>query len=244
MPPLPLEAGEQCIVRLIGGIMGCLSVFGGLFIVLAFLADPTKLRQGARGSAMLSPERKVLALRDGYLRLLLWLSIADVINSASWALNLGAQGDRQLCLAQGVLMQYGDICSALWSACMGYELYRFVVCLDQDVCGNFSRKRHKVYHVVSWGLPAILACVPLWTSSYGDAGDWCWVREEYTAVRFLINYAPVFVTLVVNIVCYGITARHLHLKLRRSFTKLTAYPVVRMWCVCVCVGLGWTWVMG
>jgi hypothetical protein len=49
----------------------------------------------------------------------------------------------------------------------------------------------KKYQIFCWGVPLLLALLPLTTNSYGDAGAFCWVKGDKgadTAWRFLIFY--------------------------------------------------------
>ena len=56
----------------------------------------------------------------------------------------------------------------MWTACIAHMLYQVLKKEDDDV-----ERFEAVYHVLSWGVPALLAILLAVTDSFGDAGPWC-----------------------------------------------------------------------
>jgi len=60
----------------------------------------------------------------------------------------------------------------------------------------------RAYHIVSWGVSAILVIFLLATKKFGDAGNWCWIQDDDGAYRFALFYGPLWVLMSINIMIY------------------------------------------
>ena len=76
-----------------------------------------------------------------------------------------------MCYVQGVAGQFFDLSSALWAGAICYSLYTVVV-LEHRLEAPFKRS----CHAFVWGLSVVLMLLPFTTSSYGMAGQWCWIK--------------------------------------------------------------------
>uniref|UniRef100_A0A3B3QCW0 Si:dkey-100n23.5 n=1 Tax=Paramormyrops kingsleyae TaxID=1676925 RepID=A0A3B3QCW0_9TELE len=56
------------------------------------------------------------------------------------------------------------------------------------------------YHVLAWGVPLLMSCLPLFTGYYGPAGPW-WITDNHVAWRFGW-YIPLFSLIFLMICCY------------------------------------------
>nr|XP_023656596.1 uncharacterized protein LOC111838154 [Paramormyrops kingsleyae] len=65
-----------------------------------------------------------------------------------------------------------------------------------------GRQMKRPYHVLAWGVPLLMSCLPLFTGYYGPAGPWCWITDNHVAWRFGIWYIPLFSLIFLMICCY------------------------------------------
>ncbi|XP_042350715.1 cyclic AMP receptor 4 [Plectropomus leopardus] len=60
-----------------------------------------------------------------------------------------------------------------------------------------------LYHLMAWGVPLVMASLPLLKGYYGPAGAWCWITDDHVAWRFGIWYVPLFSLIFLMICCYA-----------------------------------------
>ena len=136
--------------------------------------------------------------QDVRFRLLLLLSIADLLNSISvclfWSLPLpsdtpnvwGALGNKQTCDLQGFLAQWTGITNAFYNGALCHFYYFMLVghnnsnslraSTGKGGAQLFAQRYEKWWHAVAWGFPittAILALWPLDVYAYVHIG--CWI---------------------------------------------------------------------
>jgi hypothetical protein len=144
------------------------SALGALFILCNWLCNP--------------PARRLF-----FLRLIAYLSVANLLSSASYlmsfvewrALHRGGADDalsRAWCLAQALLMVTFENASVLWTVAIALALHAQVVRRD-------SAERHEArYHAVAWGAPAAAAAALALTGRLGPADEpreaWCWIASN------------------------------------------------------------------
>lgn len=56
---------------------------------------------------------------------------------------------------------------------------------------------------MAWGVPLVMASLPLFKGYYGPAGAWCWITDDHVAWRFGIWYVPLFSLIFLMICCYA-----------------------------------------
>uniref|UniRef100_A0AAZ3S383 G-protein coupled receptors family 2 profile 2 domain-containing protein n=1 Tax=Oncorhynchus tshawytscha TaxID=74940 RepID=A0AAZ3S383_ONCTS len=56
---------------------------------------------------------------------------------------------------------------------------------------------------MAWGVPLVMASLPLFSGYYGPAGAWCWITGNHVAWRFGIWYVPLFTLIFLMICCYA-----------------------------------------
>ncbi|XP_027879750.1 uncharacterized protein LOC114148577 isoform X2 [Xiphophorus couchianus] len=61
----------------------------------------------------------------------------------------------------------------------------------------------RFYHLMAWGVPLVMASLPLLKGYYGLAGAWCWITDDHVAWRFGIWYVPLFSLIFLMICCYA-----------------------------------------
>ncbi|KNE64117.1 hypothetical protein AMAG_09178 [Allomyces macrogynus ATCC 38327] len=97
---------------------------------------------------------------------------------------------RNLCHLQGWLVQYSFLASVLWASAMATNSYLTVV---WRVSTRTVVKYESVYHAVAWGVPFLLATIPLGVTLvnpaspdfYGDATLYCWISAAFSPYRIV-----------------------------------------------------------
>ncbi|KNE72083.1 hypothetical protein AMAG_16020, partial [Allomyces macrogynus ATCC 38327] len=115
---------------------------------------------------------------------------------------------RNLCHLQGWLVQYSFLASVLWASAMATNSYLTVV---WRVSTRTVVKFEPVYHAVAWGLPFLLATIPLGVTLanpaspdfYGDATLYCWISAAFSPYRITMFYVPVWICIGYCIFVYA-----------------------------------------
>jgi len=93
-----------------------------------------------------------------------------------------------LCEIQGFFSQYSALATYLWTASIGYSLYKIV--LKEIRNPNYLLK---YFIVINWGLPLITSIFLLCMQYYAVSGSWCWITAEAPYYRFFLLYIWLFV---------------------------------------------------
>lgn len=154
------------------------SLLGALFIVVFFLAFE-ELRKFAH-------------------RLIFYLAIGEFFWAGSYLLG-PLRDDDGLCQFQSVMISYWGLVVVLWTTVISYTLNRCLTCPASNL-EDHERK----YLLGCFGLPAIVAAIPLSTGSYGETLGWCWIsRSSQASAEFLwellVFYGPLWVCFAVSI---------------------------------------------
>jgi len=165
-----------------------------------------------------------LALSDATLALVHLTS--SIINSHSpW-----------LCQGFGIIRSWASLSSILWPVAIGVFLWISIHDLSSE--NLFSKQNHPTnaelmsYQCVCWGLPCVLAFLPLLTHTYGYQEETCWLNQGSWVLtwRILIFYGW---TLLAYLICFGVYL-DLYLFLKTQNTtkaesvarKIKYYPAV------------------
>lgn len=121
-------------------------------------------------------------LRSRARRLLLFLSLADLLSAASYfygALRDFA-GPSWDCVLQGALSSFANASSFFWTVAIALYLYLSIV---RAARGPRAGRLLLAFHVVSWGVPLAITVAAVALKKIGyDASDvsvgWCWIDLE------------------------------------------------------------------
>ena len=105
-------------------------------------------------------------LRKFAFKLVFYLSICDVLASISGFIqpvNSSGELNCGLCLTQAWILSIFELASVLWTACICHCLYQAVIHRESDV-----HRFERWYHMLSWGLPLVLAIFPQILGLYGE----------------------------------------------------------------------------
>jgi len=145
-------------------------------------------------------------------RLILALSVAAFLDSVSYLLTGVPPDDSSLCDFQAWLLSFMGFSVLLWVCCITFNLYW------NAIKGVKTDKFEKYYHLVSWGIPFVVACLPLINDHYGPAGAWCWISKQSdnsVAWRFATYYIPVYVCIIGLFVVYS----YIFITIRRQIKR-------------------------
>ncbi|KAJ8259676.1 hypothetical protein GJAV_G00172160 [Gymnothorax javanicus] len=120
-------------------------------------------------------------LRTKPRKLLVYLSVADLLSAISFAYGVGRlfQSSSWDCVLQGAISTFSNTSSFFWTVAIAVYLYIFIVKSDQRLADSLVRW----FHIISWGVPfgITVAAVCLRKIGY-DASEvsvgWCWIRIE------------------------------------------------------------------
>ncbi|XP_063069673.1 si:dkey-100n23.5 [Engraulis encrasicolus] len=101
-----------------------------------------------------------------------------------------------LCNFQAWWLTYFDWCALAWVCLITLNLYLNLV---REVRTD---QYEMLYHVLAWGVPLLMASLPLLWGYYGPAGAWCWITDTHVGWRFGIWYVPLFSLIFLMICCY------------------------------------------
>lgn len=140
-------------------------------------------------------------LRSFSVRLLFFLSCADVVSAAShYVVWPGA------CPLQASMQQFGFLASFLWILCIAYDQHARAARGDAA-----PFRREAAYHALCWGVPLATTAYLAADGALGPTDlPWCWVRPEFRLARWASFYAPQFAVVVAVLVLNCLAFRALH----------------------------------
>ncbi|XP_064137293.1 G-protein coupled receptor 157 isoform X1 [Loxodonta africana] len=121
-------------------------------------------------------------LRSRARRLLLFLSLADLLSAASYFYGVlqDFSGPSWDCVLQGALSTFANTSSFFWTVAIALYLYLSIV---HAARGPQYDHLFCTFHVVSWGVPLAITVAAVSLKKIGyDASDvsvgWCWIDLE------------------------------------------------------------------
>lgn len=123
-------------------------------------------------------------------KLLLYIIMADFISAFASVLGVWFPSNKAGCKVEGFFIIFSTTASYFWTSCLAIHLFL----LTTNKLGSVGM-RHLMasFHVVSWGLPLILASVALGAGALGPSpyltspkvqkyiklttGGWCWIKD-------------------------------------------------------------------
>lgn len=147
-------------------------------------------------------------------RLILYLSVTVLINTSSVVMRLqrvatlGGHSDDHLyplCVFTSFVDQTTSWSELIASCCITCSLLLNVLLLRS------VEKLEKLYVFLIFVFPLFFNWVPFIKMSYGEAGAWCWIREEDencnkflfgSYLRFLLWYIPLYIILFILLTTY------------------------------------------
>jgi hypothetical protein len=146
-----------------------LSLAGSIFMILSYIFFKVKTRN-------IIPDSHNHSFKLGYGHTLIFLlAISDFIHSLSSFIKtsgfMASEADAS-CIAQGVLMNIGELSSVCWTTVIALSIYLSTVVQD------FKKLRKCYFFFYTLTFTAIFTIGPVITNSYGQAGVWCWLNTK------------------------------------------------------------------
>ncbi|KAM6218051.1 G-protein coupled receptor 157 [Rhynchocyon petersi] len=169
-------------------------------------------------------------LRSRARRLLLYLSLADLLSAASYFYGVlqDFSGPSWDCVLQGALSTFANTSSFFWTVAIAIYLYLSIV---RALHGPQSDRLLWVFHAVSWGVPLAITVAAVVLKKIGyDASDvsvgWCWIdleAEDSTLWMLLTGKLWELLAYVLLPVIYILIRKHIN----RAHEALSEYrPIV------------------
>ncbi|XP_044073111.1 cyclic AMP receptor 4 isoform X7 [Siniperca chuatsi] len=129
-------------------------------------------------------------------KMILSLTVAAFFDSVAYVMG-DSHPEGPLCDFQAWWLTYFDWSALAWVCLITLNLYLNLV---REVSTN---RYEMLYHLMAWGVPLVMASLPLLKGYYGPAGAWCWITDDHVAWRFGIWYVPLFSLIFLMICCYA-----------------------------------------
>ncbi|XP_048855123.1 LOW QUALITY PROTEIN: cyclic AMP receptor-like protein A [Brienomyrus brachyistius] len=128
-------------------------------------------------------------------KMIVSLTVAAFFDSVAYVMGED-HPEGALCNFQALWLTYFDWCALAWVCLITVNLYANLV-------KEMRTEQYTIpYHVLAWGVPLLMSCLPLFAGYYGPAGPWCWITDNHVAWRFGIWYIPLFLLIFLMICCY------------------------------------------
>ncbi|XP_014688937.1 G-protein coupled receptor 157 [Equus asinus] len=206
-------------------------------------APPTELVPSERAVVLLSCALSALGsgllvathalwpdLRSQARRLLLFLSLADLLSAASYFYGVlqDFSGPSWDCVLQGALSTFANTSSFFWTVAIALYLYLSIV---HAARGPRAGRLLWAFHIVSWGVPLAITVAAVALKKIGyDASDvsvgWCWIdleAEDYILWMLLTGKLWEMLAYVTLPLLYLLIRKHIN----RAHEALSEYrPIV------------------
>ena len=190
-----------------------LSIVGDIFITMAILSFKD--------------------LRTFNYRMILYLTLTDVIAAMAYMLTPLSKTSHSLCILQAYLINFSSLSSLLWTSCIMIALYRLII------LEKFNEKYLElIFCAFSWAVPLVASVISI--SDYGITDNWCWIDDSHIFMIILQFYVPLLAVVVFNIfLCVVIwkelrkhtgSVAELHVIKRKVFKRMMLYPLVLLIC--------------
>ncbi|TVY84268.1 Cyclic AMP receptor-like protein A [Lachnellula suecica] len=110
-----------------------------------------------------------------------------------------------LCQFQGFLLEMFMQSDPLWSCAMALNVY---LVFFRRYDAYRLKKLYWIYGIICYGLPFIPAMFCLFYKTkkkgkmYGNATLWCWIDNDWAAIRIYSYYAPIWLAILAALVIY------------------------------------------
>jgi len=175
-------------------------------------------------------------------RLVLWLTVAELMDTIPYFLGKDHLEADAMCITQGFLMTWFDWSSLLWTLALTHAMA--MALLYEKTAETYE----PWYHGICWMVGLVCSLVPLASNAFGPSTVWCWITKEYPEQRWGLWYGPLFFSIfsliLINIyIFYTINQRNKQwqgtytpeIEKNKQFLKaqvkpLKWYPIIALFC--------------
>jgi len=196
------------------------SFLGSLFIISSLLFWTHGHRLGFPRNEKVNLSKEKIAFR-----LVFNVGVSDLFYEVSfWFTDPNTPSESHSCRFSGWLQQFGTLSSIMWVTCITYVIHTVVTnpARFESITSDMWK-----FHAVIWSTSFFTSFLPMTTSSYGQAGGWCWVDSEPAGIfwRFIIFYIPVWA--IIGYICYIFYQSYKSLGLENRILKqMRLYPAI------------------
>ncbi|XP_077167318.1 G-protein coupled receptor 157 [Paroedura picta] len=179
-------------------------------------------------------------LRTRARRLLLFLSLADLLSAAAYFYGALRDfgGPAWDCVAQGALSAFANTSSFFWTVAVALDLYLCLVRAGPGPGPGPAPGLLALFHAVSWGVPLVITVAAVALKKIGyDASEvsvgWCWIdieAEDRVLWMLLAGKLWEFLAYLILPVFYILIRKHInraHAALSEYRPILSRAPAVR-----------------
>ena len=167
---------EITIVLIFKYIASSLSLFGSIFMMSSYIYFKLTVNNETRSRANSQTTNKNSNLKMGWGHdMLFCLALSDFIHSVSSFVKTSDFTSGTIdssCIAQGILMNFGEISSVSWTSVIAMSIYLGTVVTD------FGKVKKFLFYFYVYVTSILLTFLPFITNSYGVAGAWCWLNTK------------------------------------------------------------------
>ncbi|KAI1890823.1 hypothetical protein AGOR_G00157580 [Albula goreensis] len=164
-------------------------------------------------------------LRTRPRKLLMFLSIADLLSAISYSYGVGKifQSNSWDCILQGAISTFANTSSFFWTVAIAIYLYIFIVKSNQRLADSLMLW----FHIISWGVPLGITVAAVCLQKIGyDASEvsvgWCWISiqaSDHVLWMLLTGKIWEFLAYLTLPVLYILIKKHIH----RAHAALSEY---------------------
>eukprot|EP01121_Diplochlamys_sp_Union-15-3_P016615 TRINITY_DN5690_c0_g2_i3.p1 TRINITY_DN5690_c0_g2~~TRINITY_DN5690_c0_g2_i3.p1 ORF type:complete len:262 (-),score=-4.66 TRINITY_DN5690_c0_g2_i3:87-872(-) len=108
--------------------------------------------------------------------------------------------DHVSCVLQGFFLTYIGNVTILWFLFIALDVYITIVLVKNVI---YQRRLQIWFHIIAWGLPIILASIPLIRREYSNRQLWCWISDHNGGLwEFLCFYGPMALIAIIASYCW------------------------------------------
>lgn len=185
-PPV-YDADESTWLMVVTQIGAWLSFFGSFLIIISWSLFAA-LRNGSGSGS-------IAAGHHG--RMVVALAVANMGGALGKIFSTGESASISACPAAwcvftGAWVQFFEFANLMWICIISFDtLSAFTIrrtkwYRDSSFCNKTATgawTRELIEHAIAWGSSALATLGPALSDSYGDAGNWCWLKDDHHAAR-------------------------------------------------------------
>jgi len=197
-------------------IISFISFLGASFIILTYLKFPK--------------------LRNFTFKLVTFISLSDFLFYLGKLISISSVWGNPgpiICSIQGLLINYGELASVLWSGTIAFTLYYTIITPIPDLVDKYYFKMK----LICFGVPFLFTIIPWYLGYIGQAGDFCWIvidnRHRWTSffMRLFEFYLPLWGIIYYNIYVYIRLIHYLNsINANVGLKRLALYPLILVIC--------------
>ena len=178
-------------------------------------------------------------LRSLPFKMISILSLFDLINSVGFLIpTYDVENSSGICIAQAIILNFSTFAGIVWTSFMAVFLY--VTIKSFKSIEQKTVFKVLVAIVLVSAANSILPLVVYREIAYGKTKGWCWIQDEFKALRYSLFFGPMFFIILLNFFIYFRVKSILgglmqvdnasNKMIRKIKSKLFLYPIILIIC--------------